>query len=148
MSQLDRLLSRVTVTPDGCWFYNGPVDRDGYGRFSQDGRPVRAHRSAYRLLVGPIPPGKCVCHICDNPACINPEHLWIGTHADNAADRNAKGRQAKGQRNGRAKLNCDAVRAIRAAASECTPKAEIARRFGISSRDVNKILSGEIWRDA
>ena len=147
MSQLDRLLSRVVVTDEGCWLYNGAVDRGGYGSIKVDGKSTRAHRTAYRLLVGPIPPSKHLCHTCDTPGCINPAHLWLGTNAENMADRNAKGRQAKGEHNGRAKLTADAVRAIRCAA-ERDSKAELARRFGISYRDVSKILAGEIWRDA
>lgn len=90
-----------------CWIWRGQVHR-GYGRFSarQGGklRNVGAHRLSYLLLRGPIPDGLCVLHNCpdgDNPLCVNPAHLWLGTNTDNIADREQKGRTASGKRNGR-----------------------------------------------
>ena len=79
----------------GCHLWIGGADPDGYGVISRQGRrgkQERAHRVAYELFVGPIPDGICVLHRCDTPACVNPEHLFLGTNLDNVRDRDAKGR--------------------------------------------------------
>ena len=84
-----------------CWPWTANRNSRGYGdRFRVGDKQYRAHRFAYELTHGPIPDGLLVCHSCDNPPCCNPAHLWLGTAADNHADRNRKGRQASGLRNG------------------------------------------------
>lgn len=107
--QIKRFWMLVKKT-DGCWIWIGRKDKDGYGRLMIAGKLVRAHRAVWAFVNGPIPDGLQVLHDCpdgDNPACCNPVHLWLGTNADNMADRDAKGRQAKGvshwTRNGRNK---------------------------------------------
>lgn len=75
-----------------CWYWMGQVDRDGYGKVRFNGKYPTAHRASYEMHIGPISPGLCVCHSCDEPSCVNPDHLWLGTVADNARDREAKGR--------------------------------------------------------
>ena len=92
---------RVAVgTADQCWEWSGSRFRTGYGRLKIDGKTTSAHRLSWMLHNGPIPDGTCVCHRCDNPPCVNPEHLFLGTKADNNLDRDAKGRTARGDRNG------------------------------------------------
>lgn len=78
---------------DSCWEWLGPKDRDGYGRYNMKPSRYGAHRLAYEWIKGPIPPNMVVCHSCDNPSCVNPDHLWIGTQLDNIADMDAKGRR-------------------------------------------------------
>ena len=93
-----RLLERVVFGVTGCWQWRGPTNAFGYGRFSFEGRTQVAHRLSYETFRGPIPDGMSVLHKCDNPSCINPEHLWIGTYSDNRRDCLSKGRWRKGKK--------------------------------------------------
>lgn len=134
----------------GCWLWEARVTRDGYGKFtvgsSKDGTKatVYAHRYAYELANGPIPKGLHVCHSCDVPACVNPAHLWLGTNADNVADKVAKGRHhnCAGEHNGNAKLSDAQVTAIRAMRMSGTRRRELAERFGCAPGYVSKLVRG------
>lgn len=82
----------------GCWLWNGALGNDGYGKTTIDGQTRRAHRAAWELTNGPIPKGLLVCHHCDTPACVRPDHLFLGTPRDNTHDAVAKGRLSAGDR--------------------------------------------------
>jgi hypothetical protein len=139
-------LALVDQQPVGCWLWKAPLDRDGYGRCHLLGRTDRAHRVSYRLFVGEIPDGLNVLHTCDTPACVRPDHLWAGTQIENIADRDAKGRAARGERNGRAKLTWPLVREIRRLRDETGLSfRKIAARFGVCHRTVFDICSGKLW---
>jgi hypothetical protein len=104
---------------------------------------VYAHRLAYEMFVGPIPDGMFVCHHCDNPPCCNPDHLFIGRHADNSADMKAKGRQARGSRQHKAKLTEEAVAAIRS--SDGSDRA-LASLYGVTPQNIMAVRKGLTWR--
>src|SRR5450756_2321620 len=90
----DRLWERVNKG-GSCWTWLGPPSKEGYGRVGAGGKTGRlllVHRVAYELVYGAIPEGLLVCHSCDTPSCVNPAHLWLGTHKTNAADKKCKGR--------------------------------------------------------
>ncbi len=96
----ERFWSKVDQTAEGCWLWQGTMLRQGYGCFKIAGKMYKAHRVAYLYAVGPISRGLVVCHSCDNPWCVKPDHLFTGTHQDNSSDTVRKGRQAKGTRHG------------------------------------------------
>jgi hypothetical protein len=130
----------------GCWNWTAGKDKNGYGQFSPYRRQnMRAHRASYELHREPIPEGLCVCHRCDNPSCINPDHLFLGTNAENTADRQAKGRQryAIGSACGRAKLTEEEVSVILAA--EGVTHRKLADRFGVTQSTISEIRSRKIW---
>ena len=148
----ERFMSRVDQSGD-CWIYQGDKTTNGYGTVRVRNQRTAAHRYSYEVHVGPIPDGMLVCHACDNPLCVRPDHLWLGTPADNVHDMHLKGRQAKdvrryrGEAHARSKLTADAVRAIRAEyVPRKVPQRELARRYGVSQRLVLMVLKREIWR--
>lgn len=136
-----------------CWLWIGGKMRKGYGRFTSGKKNhLLAHRIAWQLTNGPIPEGMCVLHRCDNPACVNPAHLWLGTVQDNNQDMIEKGRFAPpekhanpGEKNPSAKLTWDQVRAIRRVRAYYS-QTELGSAFGVSQRTISFILRGEHWR--
>lgn len=123
----------------GCWLWTGAVSRSGYGivmRGRKSEGQIRAHRASWKIYRGEIPVGMFVCHKCDVRSCVNPDHLWLGQHADNMADRNAKGRAARGERGGNAKLTDAQTIAIR---NDQRTQMAIAAAFGISQSRVSQI---------
>lgn len=126
-----------------CWIWDGARYGQGYGKFGVAGKTKRAHRVSYQIYNGTIAETDLVLHRCDTPACVNPKHLFIGTHADNVNDKCSKGRQTRGITNGAAKLTEAQVRQIRAA---CGTHEEIAQSFGISRPHVTDLKAGKHWR--
>lgn len=136
---------RITRGDDECWGWAGFTYK-GYGRISRapehGGRAIGAHRLAYEIAYGPIPAGLTVLHRCDNPECTNPRHLFLGTNQDNNRDRDTKGRQAKGERQGSAKLTEADVRAIRASAETFDV---LAARYSVSPATIAQAARGATW---
>src|ERR1700761_773896 len=98
------LFAYYKVDENGCWIWNGAVSGNGYGINTRAGKGKRMHREYYTHFKGPIPEGMHVCHRCDVPRCVNPDHLFLGTNADNMADKVAKGRQTRGAASKSARL--------------------------------------------
>lgn len=130
--------------PGGCWLWTGGRTGPGYGALSIDGAYVYAHRASYEIHHGPIKEGMCVCHHCDVPACVNPEHLFLGTHRDNMRDKAAKGRvnAARGEDSGMAKLTKEDVLSIRA---DRRLQRTIAADYGISQPLVSMVKGRKLW---
>ena len=128
-----------------CWLWTAGKFQNGYGNFWDGKRTQGAHRAAYELFVGAIPEGLCVLHRCDTPACVNPEHLFLGNTADNVADKIAKGRLvvARGERHGNAKLTKEAVLEIRAAKN--VSLGELAAKYLVSRSAIHNIIRKKLW---
>lgn len=133
------------VTESGCWIWMKTVFHDGYGQIKRDGKTSRAHRLSYELFSGPIPADMCVLHKCDVRACVNPAHLFLGTNADNMADKIAKGRQSRqaGSDRYNAKLTEQNVVEIR---KSRLSQRDIARKFLVSYQLISDIKAGKVWR--
>lgn len=130
-------------TAAGCTEWTGARTRKGYGKVTINGSPMNAHRAVWLLVNGPIPAGLVVCHRCDNPACCNVEHLFLGTIAENTADMVAKGRQVT-----RAKITGEMVREIRRRRAAGEPYLSIARDFGITRGHARNVAVGLSWSKA
>lgn len=129
-----------------CIEHRGKKSTSGYGCSYINRHHVSAHRVSYILFKGIIPRNKCVLHKCNNRVCINPEHLYLGTHKDNAVDREQAGTTAKGTRNGQSKLNWVKVRSIRSLAKKGVRKYQIGRLHGVSDNVVCRIVKNELWK--
>jgi hypothetical protein len=145
-----RILDRVEYdTNAGCWLWAGAmVHQTGYGTIGHGGRSHGAHRASYETFKGPIPAGLLVCHRCDNPSCVNPDHLFLGTVRDNAQDMIAKGRKPRmaGSSAPGALLHEDQIPIIRHLIAEGRGNREIGDQFGVTPDVINAIRAGRSWK--
>ena len=127
---------------DACWNWTGALNSDGYGSWGGPGAD-KAHRVAWRLANGEIPQGAHVLHRCDNRRCVNPDHLFLGSNADNVADKMAKNRHLRGEATHAARLTEDDVRAIRA---DSRDNATIGRQYGVTTTTIWQIKHRKRWQ--
>ncbi len=139
-------LFRHVVKTDSCWLWIGAKDSKGYGRMTVDRKSAGCHRVSYEIHNGEIPRGLSVCHRCDVPACIRPDHLFVGTMAENMADMTEKGRSTRGSKNPSAILNEAAVASLRADVRPGMSGYEASRKYGIQRGTVYQIMNGETWK--
>ena len=128
-----------------CWEWKGAKLNCGYGRFGVGGEVVLTHRFAYQNWRGNIPEGMYVCHKCDNRACCNPNHLFLGTHVDNMADMVRKGRQNKGEVNGQAKLSAANIVKIKKRLANGETQVAIAADYGVAQSQISRVKDGKTW---
>ena len=159
----DRFWDKVKKT-DTCWLWTASLRNKGYGAFGYtlDGNTVqdRAHRYSYRLHIGTIPPGMFVLHHCDTPACVNPDHLFLGTNQDNVTDMMRKGRNViggtycgddnqyqRGMSHHAAKFTDDQVRMVRQLyAAGGVSYAQLGKMFGVAGSAIGKIVRRDRWK--
>lgn len=155
-----RLKQKTVVLENECWQMTSSLNRLGYASFWYNGSPRPAHRISYELFIGTIPQGMHVLHKCDNPSCVNPEHLFIGTHSDNMIDKKAKGRVVshygedhwsrskpesvrRGSRHPNSILTDSDVLFIRQSTEQTSV---LCKKFGVERSTIKKIRSGASWK--
>lgn len=141
----ERFWSKVEKSED-CWEWTGPKNNKGYGKFYFDGGGVYAHRFSLALDGAYVPNGLCVCHHCDNPLCVRPDHLWVGTQKENLQDMTNKGRRKPrshiGERNPNVKLTEADVSVIK---GSLIPQVKLAKLFGVTRQLISEICRGNLW---
>ena len=154
LTELERFERRLAKQPTGCWKWLGSIKKmrdrptkDWHGQWrNENGGIELTHRAAWRLFVGPIPSGACVLHRCDVPRCCNPDHLYLGTQADNVRDMWDRGRLnpgiSRGEEHGNAKLTENLVIEIR---ESCESGPKIAARLGLSTTTIYDVRNQKIW---
>ena len=144
----DKFFSKVKKTRHGCWEWQGSKTSAGYGQLWFEGRHAVAHRISYELCIGHTPKGMYVCHKCDNPCCVNPKHLFLGTPKDNQHDSKMKNRRSTwdGEKNPRVKLTEKDVLAIRAKYKPdvCSYKM-LANEYGVTQGCIGFIVLRQRW---
>lgn len=148
--ETERFYKWFTIKDSGCWEWHGTLSKQGsYGTItiSRQRKGIKAHRLSYKMFKGEIPEGMCVCHKCDNTKCVNPDHLFLGTYADNNKDRHAKGRTKimRGSRHGCSKLTEKDVLYIRKHYKRGLSK-KLANKFGVCKENITAIARRRIWK--
>lgn len=147
------LVDQSTIGENKCWRWNGATKGNGYGSFSYRGKNWPAHRAVFAMRIAEPIVGMDVCHKCDNRSCVNPDHLFLGTRAENMADCKAKGRTAKGSalgdrkgsNSGAAKLTWVDVRAIRQSA---LTNRELATAYNVDISNIRLIRNNKTWKES
>lgn len=139
----ERFIAQHGKSDNGCWEWIGHISTVGYGQIKDRYKTRMAHRVSWELHRGEIPSGLCVCHHCDNRKCVNPDHLFLGTNAENTRDAVSKGRHAFGERQSKAKLTWEIVNSIRSSTEDARV---IAKRLGVAFSTIYRVRSGFNWK--
>lgn len=133
---------------DDCWVWIAAQDKDMYGKFRVDGKDIRAHQYSWQLFSGrPVPPGIQVCHKCDHPYCVNPNHLFLGTTKDNTQDRHEKCRDARGEKIGSSKMNEEKVKEIRELyVTGNYTQDQLSNLYGVVQSVISSIVLEKTWK--
>ena len=161
---IDRFQCSINKT-DYCWIWTGSMQTNGYGRIFYDGKDHKAHRVSYELNIGHIPKGMIICHKCDNPSCVNPDHLFLGTNQDNSIDMVQKGRNniesrsgdnhwmkkhpdkiAKGSSLNKSCLTEDNVIKLRKEFSSGATQVALAKKYGTTNKNIFHIVHRKTWK--
>lgn len=154
----ERFMAKVSPESNsGCWLWKGAISSTGYGHCVVDGRLVKVHRLAYELFKGPIKllngsdcRGTCVIHSCDNPICVNPDHLRLGTHRDNMDDKRERNRFVSnplyGEDHQNAKLKAAEVVVIRRRAAIGDSHCQMAKEYGVTQATVRDAVVRRTWK--
>lgn len=146
-----RFYEKIEFTDDDndCWLWIASLDKFGYGHFGIKRKNTLTHRISYAIAYGEFPDHLNVLHSCDNPRCVNPKHLFLGTQKDNSDDMREKGRavNVKGEANGRAKLTRDQVNTIRERFANGESKKHLAREYKVSPKNIRSIIKLVIWKE-
>lgn len=146
---LEYAMDRIVYGMSDCWFWRGHIDKNyGYGMSHFKDKRQRAHRFVWEIWNGKIPPNGCVLHSCDVRNCVNPDHLWIGSRADNNRDCNEKGRRPapRGMRSGAAVLTDESVHQLRRMRLETgLSYSKLAAHFGVTNMTAFNAITGRSW---
>lgn len=144
---IDKFWSRVDKSQgtDGCWTWTAGKFQRGYGCMTMNNKSYETHRLSWQMHYGQIPDGIQVCHHCDNPSCVNPAHLFLGSIADNMVDKTRKGRQARGSRHANAKLTEAQVLEIRDLRSKGMTITALAKKYGVDHTLISYIVLRKGW---
>jgi hypothetical protein len=140
---VDRIVLMSMPEPNtGCWLWAMGSFKRGYGSICINGKSIGAHRASFSAYKGEIPSGMCVCHICDTPCCVNPDHLFLGTQEANVNDMMKKGRHSRGESN-RSRLTANEAIAIKLSGDSTE---NVALKYGVSGMQVRRIKRGVSWK--
>jgi len=142
---MERFWPKVDKSGD-CWEWTGCRHPEGYGRFNPYGEIINSHRFIFELEGSDIPSGMIVCHHCDNPPCVNPDHLYLGTHMDNTRDKINRGNQLRGEDHPRSKLSEENVKEIRDGIANGIECKFFAKQFNLSTSNISSIKNRKSWK--
>lgn len=145
----DKILNKIKIdTNTGCWIWQGAKSSNGYPQLWLADKKVRlAHRASYEVFNGELKKGLCICHKCDTPECVNPDHLFQDTIQGNIKDRDSKNRQAQREKNGMAKLNERQIKEIRSLCSIGKKQCDVAKQFNVTHQQISNIVNNLNWRN-